>query len=441
MDSRGTKREGKDWNRIPSSSPPRSKLVEDDPLLEDDNNKDENGRECPNTEEASLAAWSLSQAVKKSKGPLNRDDIFFWGGALRSMDMWTCIAERRPFELAKCIAALENRADLNAPHPESGLTPLQTCVVLGRTACTTVLIQHGAKGAADIVKRDNPASHRALPVLLEGCTREELRAIEYAWPSTGPRLVKGTLTKTFIAWVERSGCDSLRTVPGGKSLEDLAKEANNWAAEYYLHKRAIYTFMACNRFGRSQGSIAALLPRDVALMIAQRFVWKIAFCVACHKAQPKPDLMCVSCLEPRVLCTKCVKTAPASSNTCSFCNKKVCPDCARNRCTTGADRLQSVQRLCRNTLCNACWTSGQRICSSCHDRHQKEEEAARKRRDYADVPYYDINMDLENNSEDEEKLGEEEEDRESSSSSSSLSPWMSGAHCYTIDCPEHDPWE
>jgi hypothetical protein len=330
------------------------------PLEEDDDNDDDAVFDP-------VAAAAMALQDKKRARPL-KEELYFWGPAIRCTTLWKCIEEDRPWELAMLIR--EGKEKVNVEHPEmTALTPLQHSVLLGRFKCTEVLIKAGARGAADILRRRIAFRAPTLASLIPGCTREELRELEYASPSLaiGPQLLSPKDFTEFKIWMQQSGCDSARYADAKHSLEELARDCGNWPAQYFLHKRAIYTFLACNRFGR--GSLVARLPRDVAVYIARRFFCYARFCPWCRHAWP-PGVYTPECSsghpEVRLPCFHCTsEDKELFSADCSVCNQMYCRACVGYICMEHAG-----PRACDMAICNFCWGKGEahRRCVDCQAR-------------------------------------------------------------------------
>jgi len=320
------------------------------------------------------------------------DDDELWNGddnAVFNATIWTSIRDNRAANLYKCIHYKD--ADVNAVHPKTLQSPLAIAVEEGNLECAQVLIDAGAKGAIDILRKlalhPNGASRECRSVLMPGCTRDELRAWETecavrpAHPehpvgfSNGMQFVTANAAVHFTAWIEMTGMDSIRAPDPGCSLEDVARECGHRHIEHYLHARVVLTVLLCNRFGRAHGSDHPItrMPRDAAVYLMRNFFYSKLRCFDCQEPHTSiDDLSCVECRAIEIPCGKCRAEFPRmverNWTPCCHCSRPICKarEC-RQICKGVAANDRDVRRSCWASLCKICADAHQGVCAECLD--------------------------------------------------------------------------
>ena len=323
------------------------------------------------------------------------DNPYFWGPAIQNITIWDCIENGRSQDLRHVLEGHPPNGigtgigpDVNARHYHSGLTPLETCVTLGHVKCAEILAEAGARGAADILRRITGAGSKMYDALRPYMTLQEVRDVEGIWTASehqsqalGVRLVTDrNAFPQLRCFIQEVGCDSVRT-RRGESLEDLARAVDNWPAEFFFHRRCIYTFMLCQRYGHRHGSSLPQLPRDVAWLVARHYFFAAEFCVHCGKAYPRGStlMFCTlgQCLKYtgrpyQLRCGKCPKDVDVAPEiTCSRCHIRWCPTCCTHRCDHVEPHMEAPE------ICNQCWDKGLRECGDCSSIRTYEDRVMR----------------------------------------------------------------
>ena len=272
---------------------------------------------------------------------------------LKRTTIWSAIEMCSPSDLRWCLA--HDKPDLEARGPMDA-TALECAAELDASDCIAVLLEAGAKGAYQTLATKTRFKLDTVHVLKQGCTRQELRALEHYWTAcdhpcaTGPLLIRMHSSEQFMTWIQTLNCDSVRTA-NDLSLGDLALRQGAWPIEYYLHKRDIYTFLACHRFGR--GLPIGSLPRDVAVYIAKRFLFQVWFCVYCHSGRPRRDIhMCQICAQTQMPCGGCTFAVTQTVTVeCGYCHNRSCASCCSVPCIGDYDGDPCGSDACVCKIC------------------------------------------------------------------------------------------
>jgi hypothetical protein len=311
-------------------------------------------------------------------------EILFWSQGLIGMTALDAVNADRPDELHRLLILdpyLANSFEPTRFGEVTGiLTLLQKAVHLGHFTCATVLIKAGARGALDILtKTESNLRLDALPYLMPGCTREELRQMEMTRLASGKvpiavQLLESSLHKrsggrwkewkdhsnsrkwyeTALAmWLFRTGADDFRTSKG-ESLQDYAAFREHWTFLYRLQRRAMLTLMCVWHWTYHVNPSFCRIPAIVMNKCIIPLIFQPAYCFVCERGL-RSTVVCGGCRMAKVPCSQCRGRYRAEDEhiphlypLCDKCEQPVCRDCV-NRCLAAP-----VMNDCRGVFCSRC---------------------------------------------------------------------------------------
>jgi len=262
------------------------------------------------------------------------------------IDAWSVFAESSTDDFRDFLEHHSGHINLEARHPETGMTMLETAVYRALDLHAHALVQAGAQGAYELLKTEN-GRYRCALSLVYGCTREQLVAFETECnapemlsertpfgESLGVQLVVAgdSVIDMMRDWIRLSGCDSIRTPMLNYSLEDIAMVRGENRMEYFFMRRSIMTFLLCNRYGHRYGGVhVTLLPLDIAKLIARYCMRRVDFCMECKipVIDGRLRINCAVCEVVPVPCPDCCFNKPDHefNFSCRLCYRRICPDC------------------------------------------------------------------------------------------------------------------
>ena len=358
-----------------------------------------NGRDLPEVtsfdELVQVTRGKLRTGLGMDGAPIEADnrpgDILFWSQGIIGMTVLDAVNRDRPEELRRLLCINPHLANSEEPTRHGNVTGvlsmLQKAVHLGHWECVKVLIKAGAEGALDILRTtESDLRLKALPYLVPGCTREELRDMECERLKDGKMPVARLLAENirlaksyrsdptwvphskrldekhgspilwqlaFMLWIARTGADDFRDRKG-ESLQDYAFFAEHWSIFYLLQRRAMLTLMCVHHWTYNVNRAFCRIPTDVLLTHIVPLIYAPAYCFACGEGV-RSNRVCGGCRVTPIPCNRCrgryraeKEHVPYAYPLCDGCGEPVCRDCS-NECLA-----RPVMEDCDAVFCTRC---------------------------------------------------------------------------------------